>query len=172
MKFSLISRHVLSTFFHSIFFYIHDMIIPIILSQTFFQFFTNTIDHQLHKLNGFFILYFLYPSIFVSGFFLSLYISDKKYAYVFQNYGLNFFVLAVNLSHYHQRKFYMKYVYLFLYISNIYMLSYLYCHDYNSKHFDLFIALCPLPFINFLNIYSLYTYDLKTIHKINAYLFF
>jgi hypothetical protein len=169
--YSIISRHFIQTICHSIIFLIHDLMIPLFLSQIILQFFTNMIDLKYHKWNGLFILCCLFPFIYMSGYLLSFYISDKNYAYIFVNYGYNYLAIAINLYYYKNINFLLMPIYIYLFFSNLFVLYYLFMNLMIPKYLDLFIVLYPLPFINLLNIYSLFKYDIKKIHIMNAYLF-
>lgn len=174
MNVSIISRHEIYNQIQYINYLIHDVFIIFFFISLFYQFMNNQFK-ILHRKNGLFLVFFIIPILFVSGFWLSFKINDQNYAFLFRNYGYHLLMTSHEIyitGIYNTKKNTYIYIYMYFIYCNMYILKYLYNFiSLNPKYIDFICILFPLPFINLLNIYYLIYSTPKYYHKYNAHVF-
>jgi hypothetical protein len=168
---SLISRHIIMSYFHHVNFILHDVLIPFFILSLGIQFLPV---NRLHVYNGILLCLFIIPIFFINGMLLSFFISNQSYSYLFKNYGFHFILSGMELfetGFYNRFPKYLYYLHIYLMFSNIYVDLYLLTNMTQSKFsLDFFVCLFPLLFINFLNVQSYKKKNVRSHHILNAYI--
>ena len=122
---SLISRHIIMSYFHHVNFIIHDILIPLFVISLGIQFLSV---NRIHMYNGMLLCLFIIPIFFINGMLLSSFISNQSYSYLFKNYGFHFILSGMELfetGFYNRFPKYLYYLHIYLMFSNIYVDLYL-----------------------------------------------